>query len=425
MDELAEEIRAHYCHVRQQSETMCEGLEVEDLCLQGMADTSPLKWHLAHTTWFFETFILKPFQEGYRPYNERFEYLFNSYYNAIGQQYPRPQRHLLSRPTVAEVRAYRQAVDECVLGMLDTPLPASWDEIRHRLILGLNHEQQHQELMLTDLKYCLSLNPLYPVYNGNDIPASQDTALTFSEFQGGDSEVGSSLAGHAATDINGFCYDNEGPRHRVWLAPFALADRLVTNGEYIDFIEDGGYRNPLWWHSDGWATVQSEQWQLPLYWQREGSRYGAFTLHGYRELDLAAPVCHVSLYEALAFAAWKNMRLCRESEWEQVAARSEATGHLWNPDCHHPRGATTNRTGPRQLFGDVWEWTQSAYSAYPGYRAQAGALGEYNGKFMLNQMVLRGGSVATPPDHIRATYRNFFYPKDRWQFSGIRLAYDL
>ncbi|MDX1457855.1 MAG: SUMF1/EgtB/PvdO family nonheme iron enzyme, partial [Marinobacter sp.] len=236
---------------------------------------------------------------------------------------------------------------------------------------------------------------------------------------------GTDRAGCPADAVHRFCYDNEGPAHRAWLAPFALADRLVTNGEYIEFIEDGGYRTPDWWHSDGWATVQSEQWQMPLYWRREGQGYFSFTLHGDQQIDPAAPVCHVSLYEALAFAAWKNMRLCRESEWESAAAQVPVEGHLWNSRCHQPTAPEHHRPGPRQLYGDVWEWTQSAYSAYPGYRAQAGALGEYNGKFMLNQMVLRGGSVATPPDHIRATYRNFFYPGDRWQFSGIRLAYDL
>ncbi|MDC0661493.1 ergothioneine biosynthesis protein EgtB [Marinobacter sp. SS21] len=425
MDELAAEIRAHYCKVRRQSETLCAGLEPEDLCLQGMPDTSPLKWHLAHTTWFFETFVLKPFHAGYQSFNDCFEYLFNSYYNAVGKQYPRPRRHLLSRPTVREVSAYRQMVDECVLGLLESPGTADCAELCHRLILGLNHEQQHQELMLTDLKYCLSLNPLAPVYNDTPIPASQASPLTFSEFPGGDGEMGCGRAGGQADSVGGFCYDNEGPRHRVWRAPFGLANRLVSNGEYIEFIEAGGYRTPAWWHSDGWATVQSEQWRMPLYWRREGQRYVAFTLHGELEVDPAAPVCHVSLYEAQAFAAWKNLRLCRESEWEQAAAGVAPAGQLWNRLCHHPLAPPANQPQPRQLYGAVWEWTQSAYSAYPGYRAQAGALGEYNGKFMLNQMVLRGGSVATPADHIRATYRNFFYPRDRWQFSGIRLAYDL
>ncbi len=425
MAELAAEIRAQYCKVRRQSETLCAGLEPEDLCLQGMADTSPLKWHLAHTTWFFETFVLKPFHPGYRAFDDCFEYLFNSYYNAVGRQYPRPQRHLLSRPTVQQIVAYRQAVDECVLGLLAKPETADSAELCHRLILGLNHEQQHQELMLTDLKYCLSLNPLAPVYNDTPIPLCQASPMTFSDFPGGDGEMGCDRAGGQADSVAGFRYDNEGPRHRVWRAPFALANRLVTNGEYIEFIEAGGYRTPAWWHSDGWATVQSEQWRMPLYWRREGHSYRVFTLHGELDVDPAAPVCHVSLYEAQAFAAWKNLRLCREPEWELAAEQVAPSGQLWNSQCHHPLAPPTNPPGPEQLYGDVWEWTQSAYCAYPGYRAQAGALGEYNGKFMLNQMVLRGGSVATPADHIRATYRNFFYPRDRWQFSGIRLAYDL
>ncbi|SDW31299.1 ergothioneine biosynthesis protein EgtB [Marinobacter mobilis] len=424
MDEHAALIRSRFCEIRQHSEALCEGLDVEDLCLQGMADTSPLKWHLAHTTWFFETFILKPFARHYQPYNERFEYLFNSYYNAVGRQYPRPLRHMLSRPTVTEVLAYRAAVDEAVQALLDVPSAPEQSEIRHRLVLGLNHEQQHQELMLTDLKYCLSLNPLQPVYNHAELPTSGAGGLTFSEFEGGDCELGMNQVDPARITPGSFSFDNEGPRHRSWLAPFAVADRPVNNGEFIEFVEAGGYRSPQWWHSDGWAAVQTEQWQMPLYWQREGQRYYAFTLHGYLEVDPAAPVCHVSLYEALAFAAWRGLRLCREGEWEHVASGVKPDGNLWRRNCQHP---TSDRaeSGMRQLYGDVWEWTQSAYSPYPGYRPQAGALGEYNGKFMLNQMVLRGGSVATPPGHIRATYRNFFYPADRWQFSGIRLAQDL
>lgn len=424
MDQQAAEIRSHFCSVRRRSETLCEGLEVEDLCLQGMADTSPLKWHLAHTTWFFETFILKPFAKGYQPHRAEFEYLFNSYYNAVGRQFPRPLRHMLSRPTVREVLAYRRAVDERVLVLLDAPPRKDWKEVCRRLVLGMNHEQQHQELMLTDLKYCLALNPLRPVYNPAKLPPSVTGPLTFSEIEGGAWQVGADLTDDRVTDVHAFRFDNEGPQHQCWLAPFALADRPVSNGEYLEFIEAGGYQEPGWWPSDGWTVVQQEQWQMPLYWQREGRQYLAFTLHGYLEVDPAAPVCHVSLYEALAFAAWSGMRLCREQEWERVAAAQPVEGHLWTADCNHPV-TDDSGTGLRQLYGDVWEWTQSAYSAYPGYRPQAGALGEYNGKFMLNQMVLRGGSVATPVGHVRATYRNFFYPKDRWQFSGIRLAYDL
>ncbi|SFM34801.1 ergothioneine biosynthesis protein EgtB [Marinobacter zhejiangensis] len=426
MDEHAAEIRSHYYDVRQHSERLCDGLVTEDLCLQGMPDTSPLKWHLAHTTWFFETFVLKPFDEAYLPFNECFEVLFNSYYNAVGQQFPRPLRHMLSRPTVAEVLAYRHGVDHAMAALLEQCPGDARDEIYRRVILGLNHEQQHQELMLTDLKYCLSLNPLFPVYNPQPLPESHSTPLTFSEFEGGEFLQGISGTEADAARLPGFSYDNEGPRHRTWLSPFALADRPVSNGEFIEFIEAGGYQAPEWWHSDGWAVVQTEQWRMPLYWRQDNGRYFSFTLHGNQEVDAAAPVCHVSLYEAMAFAAWKGMRLCREGEWELVATQRPPTGQCWQQGCQHPVSRDPGKGhGPDQLYGGVWEWTQSAYSAYPGYRPQAGALGEYNGKFMLNQMVLRGGSVATPPGHVRATYRNFFYPKDRWQFSGIRLAKDL
>ncbi|MDX1451680.1 MAG: ergothioneine biosynthesis protein EgtB [Oleiphilaceae bacterium] len=416
-----------YQSVRSASMLLCEALEVDDLNLQAVPETSPLKWHLAHTTWFFETFLLKPFQRDYQPFHPQFEYLFNSYYNAVGRQFPRPQRHLLSRPTIDEVYAYRKEIDARMHDLLSSAKEES-KPLQQRLVLGLNHEQQHQELMLTDLKFNWSLNPLYPVYCEAPLPKSTPApVLRFIAQTQGVVEIG-----HVAQDLSHpdtFAFDNEGPRHRVWLDDFAIANRLTTNGEYIEFIEDGGYETPQWWTSDGWATAQNEGWQAPLYWEKQNQKYWHYTLHGMQPVDPHAPVCHVSLYEALAFASWKGMRLCRESEWEVRASAQNIAGHFQDLQCLHPYSQASNNAAHKgsdltQLFGDVWEWTQSAYSPYPGYQAAEGALGEYNGKFMMNQMVLRGGSVATPKDHIRQSYRNFFYPKDRWQFSGIRLAHD-
>ena len=404
-----------------------------------MEDASPPKWHLAHTTWFFETFVLRAFDAGYRPYHERFEYLFNSYYNGVGRPYPRPRRGVLSRPTVSEIYTYRKHVDDAMGALLNAPDEA----IQDRITLGLHHEQQHQELLVTDLKYNLGNNPLLPAYREDLQGASESPGrclpMSFVEHQGGLAEVGS---------FEGFCFDNEMPRHQVLLQPFALADRLVTNGEYLEFIDEGGYRNPDLWLSDGWAAISSATGEVgahgqhpvearlaPLYWYRDGDAWCEYRLSGAARLDLHAPVVHVSYYEADAFARWRECRLPTEQEWEVAASGIPVAGNLANADVLHPlpaqrempHGASDTETPDAlaQLFGDVWEWTSSPYVAYPGFRTLDGALGEYNGKFMSNQMVLRGGSCATPPGHVRPSYRNFFYPGDKWQFSGIRLARDL
>ena len=412
--QVADDPIARYAAVRQQTEVLCRPLAVDDYGVQPMDDASPPKWHLAHTTWFFETFLLKPFQERYRPFAEGFETLFNSYYNGVGQPFPRPKRGTLSRPTVEEVYAYRAHVDAAMRPLL----ARGGDEIRARVELGLHHEQQHQELIVTDLKYTLGTNPLRPAYRGDlDRTACEPRPVTFIDFPEGFVEVGA--AG------SGFCFDNETPRHRVWLRPFAVADRLVTNGEYLAFIEDGGYGAPALWLSDGWDTVRRDGWEAPLYWYRENGAWFEYCLSGPAPVDLHAPVTHVSFYEADAYARWAGARLPLETEWESVAARygeGAAVGHFADGGRLHPRAPAG--PGMAQLFGDVWEWTGSAYGPYPGYRPLPGTLGEYNGKFMANQVVLRGGSCATPPGHVRATYRNFFHGPDRWQFTGIRLARD-
>ena len=397
--------------VRAQTERLVAPLENEDFGLQAMADASPPKWHLAHTTWFFETFVLIPFDAGYEAFNPHFEHLFNSYYNGVGTPFPRHRRGQLSRPTVAEVFSYRRYVDEAMARLLAGNHD---EEVLRRVELGLHHEQQHQELLLTDLKYNFSCNPIAPAYR-SDLHTTDDNAGGEPgqlRFDGGVVEIGART---------GFAFDNETPRHKVHLNPFALADRLVTNGEFADFIDDGGYENHEHWLSDGWATVREAGWQAPIYWRRQDDAWTEFTLAGERPLDRAAPVVHVSGYEADAFARWSGARLPSEAEWEHAVADEPVNGNFVESDALHPQPAR----GSRQMFGDVWEWTSSAYGPYPGYRPPAGALGEYNGKFMANQLVLRGGSCATPESHIRASYRNFFYPPDRWQFSGIRLAYDV
>ncbi len=408
----ASALETDYRRVRKQTEALCLPLHVEDMGVQPMPDASPPKWHLAHTTWFFETFLLKPGLPGYRAFNAQFEYLFNSYYNAVGDQFPRAERGNLSRPTVAEVMAYREHVDDAMLALLDRG-----DADGDALTLGLHHEQQHQELMLTDLKYNLGRNPLFPAYR-SDLATAEPGAVEiprFVEFDAADVAVG------AEDDV--FCFDNEQPRHRVHVLGFALADRVVTNDEYLAFIRDGGYRRPELWLSDAWSALQSGTRECPLYWfQRDGS-WLEYTLGGLAPLNPAQPVTHVSFYEADAFARWSDARLPTEFEWERAAAGLPVEGNYVDSDFLTPRPARGG--GLKQMFGDVWEWTSSSYRPYPGYRPLAGAFGEYNGKFMSGQMVLRGGSCATPADHIRRTYRNFFYPPDQWQFSGIRLARDL
>ncbi len=381
-----------------------------------MPDASPIKWHLAHTSWFFETFVLEPHLPGYRAFNPAFRTLFNSYYNAVGDKYPRPQRGLLSRPSRAEVIAYRQHVDIGMRALLQ--LPESAVEAGAALItLGINHEQQHQELMLTDLLHMLSCNPLEPAYVQADANRTGFAPpLTWVEHQAALVEIGH--------DGHGFAFDNEAPRHRQYLHRYALASRPVTNGEYLAFIADGGYRRPDLWLSEGWDWINANHVEAPLHWRRDGGGWRQFTLHGSLTLDLAAPVCHASLFEADAYARWAGARLPTEAEWETAAAAYPIDGHFVEDGTLRPLPSIDRGAPLMQLFGDVWEWTQSAYAPYPGYRPATGAIGEYNGKFMANQYVLRGGSFATPKSHIRATYRNFFPATARWQFTGFRLARD-
>jgi ergothioneine biosynthesis protein EgtB len=405
---LADRYRA----VRRCTEELCAGLEVDDFGVQSMPDVSPTKWHLAHTSWFFETFVLAGGLAGYRVFHPRFGYLFNSYYNAVGDRQPRDRRGHLSRPTVREVFAYRAHVDEHMAALLDGAVGGLAGVVE----LGLHHEQQHQELIVTDLKHVFAGNPLRPVYRARPPETSSSAGPTcWSEFPAGVRWVG-----HAGP---GFAFDNETPRHREVVPGFRLADRPVTCGEYLAFVEDGGYGRPEWWLSDGWAVCRREGWSAPLYWERQGGGWQLMTLAGVRPLDEAEPVCHVSYYEADAFARRAGARLPTEAEWETAAEGAPEAGNFLEAGRFHPAPGDGGR--PAQLLGDIWEWTASPYVAYPGYRPAAGALGEYNGKFMCNQMVLRGGSCATPRSHIRKTYRNFFPPDARWQFSGIRLAQDL
>jgi ergothioneine biosynthesis protein EgtB len=401
-----------YRVVRQATERLCDPLSPEDCQVQSMDDASPAKWHLAHTSWFFETFVLVPWMQGYQLFHPEFRVLFNSYYQTVGQQHPRPQRGLLSRPRLDEVLAYRAHVDAQMLALLEThTIDAGIVE------LGLQHEQQHQELILTDIKHLLSCNPLRPAYRDCPLPSGVGTApLRWQAF-----DEGVRWIGH---DGHGFAFDNESPRHRVFVEAFELATRLVTNGEFLAFVDDGGYRRPELWLSDGWNVLQARAWCAPLYWHLHDAMWEVTTLSGTSALNADEPVCHVSFYEADAFARWAGARLPREAEWEIAAADSAVDGNFVENGLLHPAPARTDAAGLTQLFGDVWEWTQSSYSPYPGYQPPAGALGEYNGKFMCNQLVLRGGSCATPRDHVRATYRNFFPPDARWQFSGIRLARD-
>jgi ergothioneine biosynthesis protein EgtB len=410
---------AAYDRVRRCTERLCEPLELEDYLLQTVVEASPPRWHLAHVSWFVETFLLRPSVPGYRVFHERFDYLFNSYYEQTGGGFwPRPERGLLSRPTVAEVYAYRRHVDAGIADLIDRCPTADWPGVAARLEIGLNHEQQHQELLLTDIKRNFAYNPLRPAYRA-DLPATSitDTSpVEYFPFNGGLVEIGAGT--------QGFSWDNERPRHRVFLAPFALADRPVTNGEYLAFMADCGYRTPALWLADGWTAVQSKGWNAPLYWESTADGWQVMTLAGMRSLNPAEPVCHLSYYEADAFAAWAGRRLPTEAEWEHAATALPVRGRFLDDGWLHPQPAPAGQTGLRQMFGDIWEWTASAYLPYPGYHPPAGALGEYNGKFMCNQMVLRGGSCASPRDHLRASYRNFFYPHERWQFQGLRLAED-
>ena len=402
-----------YTRVRARSEALCSPLEVEDYGVQSMPDASPAKWHLAHTTWFYEQLVLTPFLSGYEVFHPGYAKLFNSYYESLGTLYTRSERGVLSRPTVREVYDYRAHVDAAMTTLLAQAGHPARAEIESRTVLGLNHEQQHQELLLTDIKHAFYKNPLRPAYLQNPPPkARAATTKGWLAFDEGVYEIGH--------EGSGFAYDNETPRHKVYLNAYRIADHLVTNGDYLAFMVDGGYENPDLWLSDAWAVVKAEGWHAPLYWEEGEQGWQAMTLSGMQPVDMDAPVCHVSFYEAAAYARWAGKRLPTEAEWEQAAARTATAGNLYAADVLMPLPS-----GPHhQFYGDVWEWTASAYTEYPGYHREAGPFGEYNGKFMSSQMVLRGGSCLTPADHIRATYRNFFYPQIRWQYSGIRLAED-
>ncbi len=436
-----------YQSIRSWTETLCDPLIAEDYVVQSMPDASPAKWHLAHTTWFFETLLLVPHLPGYRPLESQYKVLFNSYYNTLGEQFTRSQRGLLSRPSVAEVIDYRHHVDQHMQALLADLGESPQGEILALLEVGLNHEQQHQELMLTDLKHMFSLNPLHPVYRPYSAAPSEAIAeLAWHGFEENlhwigtpvessfdDSNADDSIAADSNAADSNFAYDNEGPRHRVFVEAFRIASRLITNGEYLEFMADDGYGRHELWLSDGWATVQEHGWRAPLYWRQEEDGWKSHTLGGLRPIHPEEPVCHVSLYEADAFARWKGARLPSEAEWEVAVAQLLGPGaavgetaddaNFVEDGFYHPRPLAAEATHG-QFLGDVWEWTASAYSSYPGYRPPAGPLGEYNSKFMNNQTILRGGSCATPRSHIRSTYRNFFPPHIRWQFSGIRLAQD-
>lgn len=409
-------LTARYRTVRETTEALARPLSAEDCQVQSMPDASPAKWHMAHTTWFFETFLLVPHAPDYRVVHPRFNYLFNSYYNSIGDRVARPSRGLMTRPGLDEVYAYRAAVDEAMGRYL---VGLDEDDPLHAVVeLGLNHEQQHQELLLTDVKHALSLNPLLPAYR-DDLPAPDPGAappLGWVDHPGGLQRIG-------RDEGEGFSFDNEGPRHRVYLDGFSIATRPTTCGEYLAFMADGGYARPEFWLSDGWNAAKAHAWEAPLYWERSGEGWGLFTLGGSRPVAESEPVTHVSFYEADAFARWAGARLPTEAEWEVVAADRPIAGNFLDSGRFHPWGSLPGADFAG-LYGDVWEWTRSPYVPYPGSRPAAGALGEYNAKFMCNQMVLRGGSCATPASHIRPSYRNFFPPEARWQFTGIRLAND-
>ena len=407
-------LRARYIAVRRLTERLCEPLVTEDYVVQAMPDVSPAKWHLAHVSWFFETFLLRRSLPGYQPLDDRYAVLFNSYYNAVGPQFARPARGHLSRPTVDEVYAYRAHVDTAMLALLEGASERV-AAVAAVVELGLNHEQQHQELLVTDFKYNLAVNPLRPVYGPVAVGNGRGGAAPLERvaFAGGVVEIGA--------DGPAFCFDNERPRHRVLVPPYELASRLVTNGEYREFMADGGYDRAELWLSDGWRSVQERGWRAPLYWDNAGGDWSMYTLSGMTAIPADAPVAHVSYYEADAYARWRGARLPAEQEWEHAAGSETMAGTLLDQTPGEPAPATSG--GLAQMTGDVWEWTASAYLPYPGFRPVEGALGEYNGKFMINQMVLRGGSCATPRSHIRRTYRNFFPPDARWQFSGVRLAY--
>jgi ergothioneine biosynthesis protein EgtB len=414
-----EQITESFKAVRELSGILAEPLEIEDYVIQSMPDVSPTKWHLAHTSWFFETFILSKAVRGYKSPSPQYAYLFNSYYVQAGERHYRPKRGLISRPTVEETYNYRNHVDESMLRFMEDAGEKEWKEYAPSIEIGIHHEQQHQELILTDIKHVFSENPLHPAYAGksDNAPGSSQSA-SWKEFAGGLHSIG-----HGG---GAFGYDNEFPAHKEYLEQYKLSSRLVTNKEFMEFIEDGGYETPELWLSEGWATVETNNWKAPLYWERGKNGWENFTLSGMREVAPEEPVCHVSYFEADAYARWAGARLPTEAEWETAAGDMPPEGNFVDDRSFHPvpAGKEAAKDSLVQMYGDVWEWTQSSYSPYPGYKTLPGALGEYNGKFMCNQYVLRGGSCATSKSHIRKTYRNFFPPDARWQFMGIRLAKD-
>ena len=446
-----------YSVTRSRSIAMCARLENEDYGLQAEPFTSPPKWHLAHTTWFFETFLLKPYASDYQVFDAHYEVLFNSYYNGVGEQFPRPQRGVLSRPTVSEVIRYREYVDLAMMRLLDQSQHANFADIELRCRLGIEHEKQHQELFFTDLKFCFSRNPLYPVYlelnassafdmrfkksaESNGPATGSDETIQWLDYSGGLISIGvdssrDSENKNVSFSYDSFSYDNESPRHQVFLKAFSLASKLVTNAEYQAFIDDGGYERSEFWLSDGWSKIQQEQWQAPLYWLDVNGQNMEFTLHGLKPRKADSPVCHVSAFEADAYANWAKARLPTEAEWEHAASQenidlgnyqAERELEVLHPGSGDSKGTFNQLPKPslKQLYDNCWQWTSSAYRPYPGFKTAEGAIGEYNGKFMCNQWVLRGGSCVSSEGHLRATYRNFFYPEERWQFSGIRLAKD-
>ncbi|HXV78124.1 MAG TPA: ergothioneine biosynthesis protein EgtB [Candidatus Polarisedimenticolaceae bacterium] len=413
-----DELAGRYDEVRHTSLALIDGLSAEDCVVQSMPLASPAKWHLAHTTWFFETFVLEAGMPGFRPFEADFRVLFNSYYNTIGEQYSRADRGLLTRPSLDRVLAYRRHVDDQIRRCLAEPgLARDTVDVAGLVEVGIHHEQQHQELLVTDVKHLLSRNPTHPVLRRcEESPVARPGPIEWVAFDEG--------VRHIGYDGEGFCFDNETPRHRVWLEVFRLASRPVTNAEYLEFIDDGGYLEPGLWLADGWAVAQREGWRHPAYWLGSAGRRMTFTASGLKELRLDEPVCHVSYYEAEAYARWRGHRLPTEAEWEVAASGLAVDGNFLDDGRLHPVPAAAGGARLEQMMGNVWEWTASPYVGYPGYRPLAGALGEYNGKFMCNQLVLRGGSCASPRSHLRTSYRNFFYPDARWQFSGIRLARD-
>jgi len=407
---------SEYLEVRRQSQSLVAGLSDADATVQSMPDASPAKWHLAHTTWFFETLILLPENGDDRAFDPAYAFLFNSYYESLGARHPRPHRGMLTRPSLADVLAYRDHVDTGIEKLLRGGVSQAVEDL---VTLGIHHEQQHQELLLTDILHLFAQNPLRPAYKAPEplaYGAPDAPEEDWFAYEGGLIEIGD--AG------NGFAFDSEGPRHEILVRPYRLAPRTVTNGEWIAFMEDGGYADPLLWLSDGWAWAQAEGWQAPNYWRRQEGEWHAMTLRGFQPIDARTPVCHISYFEADAYARWAGKRLPGEAEWENAAATLAPEGNFAPSGRLRPAVAAAQSNQIAQMFGDVWEWTRSPFVAYPGFKPEAGAVGEYNGKFMSGQYVLRGGSCVTPGKHIRATYRNFFQPEKRWQFSGLRLAED-